>query len=227
MIGRQAGYINSDGRRRIRIDSVGFLANRLTWLYMTGIWPMGQIDHINGIRDDDRWDNLREVTNQQNCWNQGRAKNNTSGYKGVNWEKTFNSWSAHIGVHGRKIYLGSFKIKEDAARAYNEAVLKYFGEFAHTNILGKIMSDELMDEFLISYFNEEEQAEDLLNELFLERIEMKLVDRLADFFPVIIEEDDNDSKEKSSDQDNADDEASDSDESGDVKKKRRIGKATR
>lgn len=96
--------------------------------------PIGyQIDHINGNGLDNRRSNLRLCTCAQNQWNQSMRTDNTSGYRGVFWHKSSKCWTSSIRVHGKQIYLGLFKDKESAAVVYNEAALKYFGEFARVN----------------------------------------------------------------------------------------------
>jgi hypothetical protein len=82
-VGKLAGSVTADGYATIGIDGFYYKAHRLAHLYMTGILPTDYIDHINGYRNDNRWDNLRNATRQQNQHNSGKAVNNTSGFKGV------------------------------------------------------------------------------------------------------------------------------------------------
>ena len=127
--GKLAGRINSNGYREISINRKLYSVHRLAWLYVYGKWPDNQIDHINHVRDDNRLCNLREATCQQNKANSSLAKNNTTGYKGV--RISGNKFRAYIEINGKYISLGSFLNKEDAAKSYKEAAIKYFGEFAH------------------------------------------------------------------------------------------------
>lgn len=90
------------------------------------------VDHINGDTLDNRRENLRLVTPSQNTMNRGKPNTNTSGYKGVS-KSAPNTWRAYISFDKKRIHLGSFKTKEDAARAYNQAVPKYHGEFGRLN----------------------------------------------------------------------------------------------
>jgi hypothetical protein len=113
-------YVNFNGKLR--------LAHRIAWFYMTGDWPVGQIDHINGIRSDNRWLNLRVVTQTQNSANQGLRSTNSSGVKGVSWSKAKNLWLATIVVNGKSIFLGYHKTLDEAASARAAANEKYHGE---------------------------------------------------------------------------------------------------
>lgn len=92
-----------------------------------------ECDHINGNGLDNQKNNLRIVLQKHNSFNKGSYKNSFSEYKGVSWHKATNKWIAQIQVDLEKIYLGVFKNEKEAARAYNEAALKYHGEYARLN----------------------------------------------------------------------------------------------
>jgi hypothetical protein len=81
--GRPLGSIRSHGYRMLAVDGVRYYAHRLAWLYMTGAWPAGSIDHANTDRADNRWANLRQATPSQNGANTVRQARNKSGFKGV------------------------------------------------------------------------------------------------------------------------------------------------
>lgn len=100
------------------------------------------VDHINGNKKDNRKSNLRIATSSQNSRNIGLRKNNTTGYKGVIYEKKRDKWRAEIKKDYKSIFLGYFDTKEDAAKAYNEASMKYHGEFANLN---NVMEDDNME----------------------------------------------------------------------------------
>lgn len=133
-VGTIAGCINSsDGYVQIYIDRVRYTAHRLAFLFETGAWPKDHIDHINGIRTDNRLENLRECTIAENNRNNGPMITNTSGYKGVFTATKGRSWFAQISVNGSQHYLGSFTTKEDAAAAYDRAAVYLHGAFAKLN----------------------------------------------------------------------------------------------
>lgn len=91
------------------------------------------VDHKNHNTLDNRRDNLRVCTNSQNHQNRLSHKNSISKYKGVCWLKTQKKWVAGIELNGRKTHLGCFTDETEAAKAYDEAAKKLFGEFAHLN----------------------------------------------------------------------------------------------
>lgn len=90
-------------------------------------------DHKNGNKLDNRLQNLRICTNAQNMRNIPAKKQNTSGFKGVTWQKDCLRWKAQIKFNYKNIHIGVFKLKTDAALAYNQAAKKYFGKFAWLN----------------------------------------------------------------------------------------------
>jgi hypothetical protein len=115
--------------RGVSIDNMLLIRSRVIWAWYTGRWPKGQIDHINRIHSDDRIVNLRECTVNENNYNTVRA--NPYGLKGVTWrDRKKKPWLAKIRVDGVRINLGSFATKEEAAKAYEDACLKYHGAFA-------------------------------------------------------------------------------------------------
>ncbi len=131
-IGMRAGCINRTGYRFIKIDYVYYTEHRLAFLYMTGKWPKQCVDHIDLRKDNNAWDNLRDATISENVWNRPKKSTNTSGFKGVSWDKSVKKWRASIGKHRKVQCLGFFDSKEDAGKAYSAAAPDFHGEFART-----------------------------------------------------------------------------------------------
>ncbi len=127
--GTIAGSKNDQGYVKLRIHGHNISAHRLAWVWMSGKWPANEIDHINGVRDDNRIENLREATVTEQCRNVKKYSNNTSGYKGVNWSPQFKRWEARIRINGRLHLIGRFKDVGLAAEAYQQRAAKEFGEF--------------------------------------------------------------------------------------------------
>ena len=120
-VGKIAGCIKS-GYIVIRVDSVLYRAHRLAWLYVHGEWPQGEIDHINGIKSDNRMCNLRDVSIQHNRQNQIRARRNSkSGFLGVHYIPDRNKFRAEICIEGQNKSLGHFATSEMAHEAYLKA----------------------------------------------------------------------------------------------------------
>jgi hypothetical protein len=91
-------------------------------------------DHRNGNGLDNRRNNLRAATNAQNGWSfQTKKKSATSRFRGISWVPKWGKWQAMICVNRNQIFLGYFKCETEAAKAYDEAAIKYFGEFAAPN----------------------------------------------------------------------------------------------
>ena len=93
-------------------------------------FPIGQVDHINGNRLDNRKHNLRIVTPHQQSMNKGISKNNTSGIKGVYWNKVSKKWIAYIMINRKMIYLGQSKDKSKCGTIRRIAEKKHFGQFS-------------------------------------------------------------------------------------------------
>jgi len=117
-IGDIAGTLSKrDGYVRISVDGIIYLAHRLMWLYMTGKFPTSEVDHKNTVRNDNRWENLREATRLINVQNQRRArKDNCTGFLGV--RKMKGNFQANIRVNGRSLNCGTFPTPELAHEAY-------------------------------------------------------------------------------------------------------------
>lgn len=126
---KAAGTITNSGYIGICIGPKRFFAHRIAWALHYGEWPKDQIDHINGIRSDNRICNLREATNSQNGKNLKLSKANTSGFKGVSFEKFTGKWKASIKFDGKTINLGRFAEIKDAVHVRRLAEKKYFGEW--------------------------------------------------------------------------------------------------
>jgi hypothetical protein len=99
-----------------------------------GAEPGQEIDHINGNGLDNRKENLRVATRKENQQNRHITWGNST-YKGVYWEKQKNKWRARIFVSGKCVHLGFFLTEKEAAVAYNQGAIKYFGSFACLNII--------------------------------------------------------------------------------------------
>lgn len=129
-VGSVAGFLDSDGYMRVWVLKRCYSAHRLAWLYVYGTWPKNQIDHINRNRSDNRIANLRDVTNQQNLQNAGDYSTNTSGRKGVYWDKRDSRWRACITDNGRYLSLGYFGTQVEAVAARVAAEKLYWAALA-------------------------------------------------------------------------------------------------
>lgn len=113
--------VGADGYRRGAIFYRSYLAHRVAWLIHTGSWPCVRIDHIDGARSNNRFDNLRLAPGSENARNTRRRSDNTSGVTGVIWNKLARKWEAYIAVNSKKIHLGLFDTLEEASSARKAA----------------------------------------------------------------------------------------------------------
>jgi hypothetical protein len=132
--GAFAGTVNKvDGYLRIMIDGHLYLAQVLAWVWMTGEWPTDEVDHKDTDRSNGRWANLRLATHQQNQWNAGRRRNNTSGFKGVHWHPQHKKWQARLAFGGKRQNLGLYDCPVAAHFAVVIAADRHHGQFARPN----------------------------------------------------------------------------------------------
>ena len=120
-VGDVAGCQNTNCYLQIRVDRRLYLAHRLAWLYVHGRWPNAELDHRNGVRTDNRIENLREATRSENCQNIGRSPRSATGHKGVYCRPDKKKWWARIQLSGKKHYLGSFDSLDAAVEARSRA----------------------------------------------------------------------------------------------------------
>lgn len=130
---KKNSYKERNGYISIKINKKYFRAHQLAWiLYYKQIPPKGMyIDHINGIKTDNRICNLRLCTSAESAWNRKKPKTNKTGYKGISVNKKTGKFYARIGVNRKTFCLGTFDTAEEAYNAYCLAADKYCGAFAN------------------------------------------------------------------------------------------------
>lgn len=118
--GTQAGCVYAGlGYATVSLSMEKYYLHRLAWLYMTGEWPPNDVDHINGVRHDNRWINLRLATRKQNLANAaGHFDSTSGGVKGVSFEKWSGKWKAQIYLDGKNRLIGRYATIEEAKEAY-------------------------------------------------------------------------------------------------------------
>jgi HNH endonuclease/AP2 domain len=131
---REAGCANRSGYRSIWFNGRHCMEHRVAWFIHYGEWPADHVDHINGVKSDNRIKNLRLATASENSRNRSKPRNNVSGHKGVSWIKKYQSWQATIKFDGKNKFLGRFATREEAAAVYHKAALQYHGEFAKIDL---------------------------------------------------------------------------------------------
>lgn len=129
--GKEA-FLRDNGRGYLagRVLNVGVSAHRAAWAIQTGQWPEHEVDHINGHKHDNRWENLRAATRSQNQFNRPARKDNSSGAKGVYFDKRSGKWAAQIRHNGKRFNLGLHASVDMASAAYRAGSERLHGEFA-------------------------------------------------------------------------------------------------
>lgn len=129
--GKIAGNLDpSNGYVKISMSGVFYKAHRLAWLYMTGSEPLGEIDHINGNKSDNRFCNLRDCSKSDNSKNAGLSKRNKSGFRGVTKHTGREKWIASICINGKNKHLGVFDSPSEAGEVAELARYLHYGEFS-------------------------------------------------------------------------------------------------
>lgn len=117
--GSRSGGYGANGYYRVSVLGRRYFAHRLAWFYMTGEWPT-EIDHINCVRDDNRFCNLRIASRQENSANMRLKPSNSSGFKNVNFDKVKGKWVARVRIQGKRKNLGLFGSPEEAYAAWQK-----------------------------------------------------------------------------------------------------------
>jgi len=132
--GQEAGSRTRDGYRVIHVSNlIGHMtAHRVIWLMHNGELP-SIIDHINGVKTDNRIENLRPASKSQNAYNTPSATN-ISGSKNVSWRSDTETWRVTMTIDGRKKSFGNYKDFELADLVAHEARCKYHGKFANHGV---------------------------------------------------------------------------------------------
>lgn len=130
---REYKSIDSCGYVHMAVCGYKIRAHRLAWLYIHGYIPR-YIDHINGVRFDNRLINLRECTQQENMFNQKPMIGKISKYKGVSFHKPTNKWRAYGKLNQKNIHLGLHKTEQEAFMAYDNFAKANHGKFYRPQI---------------------------------------------------------------------------------------------
>lgn len=133
-----AGTHNPNGYVYMTINGKDYKAHRLIWLFETGDWPVDQIDHINEVKCDNRFSNLREATNGQNKVNTSKRVDNKSGITGIHWEKTRKKWVVQTRVSKFLRRKKRFNTIEEAQKFRLEDEKVYYGDFSPRSVVRRM-----------------------------------------------------------------------------------------
>lgn len=134
LIGKPAGTLNSIGYMVLVLGGRkghSYLLHRLAWFYVTGEWPKNQIDHVNRIRSDNRFENLRECSGSENSWNKGAQSNSKTGVRGISWVKARKKWVVKLNKGREVVYVDFFEDFKQAKEAWEIKSKEIYGEFAN------------------------------------------------------------------------------------------------
>jgi len=126
--GSKVSGVNSLGYLRVRIDGECYMAHKVVWLYHYGYLPE-MLDHIDGDPGNNRIENLRLCTKTTNGYNAKLSKRNSTGLKGLTWNKVNKNWRCGFHANGERVEVGSFMDKDEAIKALVKARGVHHGEF--------------------------------------------------------------------------------------------------
>ena len=132
-VGARAHKINKTGYLGFRVCGRVYGEHRLVWMFHNGFMP-SMIDHVNGIRNDNRIENLRLATHSENICNSKLARNNTSGVKGVTWAKDRQQWRVRITHANKPEWVGSFDSFEQACDVAKMVRIEKHKQCANTGV---------------------------------------------------------------------------------------------
>ena len=132
-IGQQFGSYHDKGYRQGWFKGKMYKEHRLIWLIVYGRLPDKDLDHINGVKDDNRIGNLREATKSENLYNK-KGIGGSSKYKGVSFNKQLQKYVAYASLNKKRYHLGTFECEIAAAKAYDEFANRNFGNYKRINI---------------------------------------------------------------------------------------------
>ena len=127
-VGRQAGTPTSEGYLALQIDKKKMYAHRAIWMYVHGVWPSEEIDHINHVRNDNKLCNLRLANRLENSHNTRKHAKSLSGHKGVAWHSRNKKWQVQMRFCGKSYYVGQFSNLQDAVQARLQAETKLYAD---------------------------------------------------------------------------------------------------
>ena len=129
-IGQEAGMLRPDGYKRVNIDKKNYYLHRLIFIYHNG-FISDEIDHIDNNRSNNKIENLRIATRSQNTLNCKINSRNTTGIKGITFDKDKFKYRPYLSVNGKRLYLGCFDFLDDANQELQKARIKYHKSFAN------------------------------------------------------------------------------------------------
>lgn len=131
LVGTKCGNVMLNGYIGIQIDGKLYLSHRLAFLYVLGRWPLNEVDHVNAVRSDNSWSNLRDATRTQNSQNTGKKRGlMLKGVELATDPRRRKRFAARICANGKRRSSGYFETEQEAHEAYCQAASSLHGEFA-------------------------------------------------------------------------------------------------